>query len=112
MTDTIDLEDVPMSDHADVAALDVPWQLDRWHVDVTFFDEPGYRTTAAARLTAGLDHLDVQGSARKHPADPHDPDVAHVVATARALAELSTRLFEVATACISAWDDEAVPLTH
>jgi hypothetical protein len=107
MVGTIALEELPASGVADLAGAAPPWPLDHWQVDVTFVDEPGFQTTARAHLTAGLDHLGTQGSARKHPADPHDADVAHVVATARAFAALSARLFAIATARIREWDDEA-----
>ena len=92
-------------------ALAVTTLINRWHLTITFASEDGFATAATAVLNAGLDQLSATGEARKNPSDPYVVDVGHEVAAARALAELSRQLLDVATSRITEWDDNAERLT-
>ena len=75
-----------------------------WNVTTTFSPTGSFRLHADARLTAGLDHLTGCGDTRKHPSDPHVPEVAAEVAAARALTDLAEQLQQLAADRMQAWD--------
>lgn len=68
----------------------------RWSIEIAVDEHEG-RTRAVARLDAGrADHLTGVGLARLNPADRDVPAIGDELAVARALADLSHRLFDVA----------------
>ena len=92
-----------------------------WNVTITFSPTGSFRLHADARLTAGLDHLTGCGDTRKHPSDPHVPEVAAEVAAARALTDLAEQLQQLAGDRMQAWDrpgrdpaarDQILPVRH
>jgi hypothetical protein len=84
--------------------------LRHWRVELTFTDDRPVRTTAGARLTAGLDHLDAVGESRKNPADAYDPGIGREVAAARALTALVQQLLDLANARIRQSEPDAPPV--
>ena len=70
-------------------------------------DERRITVTVVPSYAAGCDTPSVS-----HPADPHDPDVAHVVGDVSGPRRAVDVSLEVATARIRAWDGEVVALTH
>jgi len=76
-----------------------------WRVDIDMF-ESGDDTTAHAVLVAeGPRGLDAQGNAHRNP-DAAVPVIGDELAVARALRRLSDRLFEAASADISAMEGQ------
>lgn len=72
----------------------------RWAITIDI-DEHDGRTRAVARLQAGdREHLTGVGLARLNPADPEVPQIGDELAVARALSELTHRLFEATAADI------------
>lgn len=66
----------------------------KWSISVDI-DEHDGRTRAVARLDIGKgEHLTGVGLARLNPADPDVPQIGDELAVARALSELTHRLFE------------------
>ena len=71
-----------------------------WSISIDI-DEHESRTRAIARLDAGKpDHLTGVGLARLNPTDRDVPMIGDELAVARALAELTHQLFDVAAADI------------
>jgi hypothetical protein len=71
-----------------------------WSISIDIDEHEG-RTRAIARLeTEKPDHLTGVGLARLNPADPDVPMIGDELAVARALAELTHRLFDTAAADI------------
>jgi hypothetical protein len=67
-----------------------------WSISIDIDEHEG-RTRAIARLDAGKpDHLTAVGLARLNPADRDVPMIGDELAVARALAELTHRLFDAA----------------
>ena len=81
-----------------------------WTITITFTPSGEFRLHADAQLSAGLDHLTGHGDTRKHPSDPHVPEVAAAVAAARALTDLAEQLQEFAADHIEDWNRPGVIL--
>jgi len=75
-----------------------------WSVIITFTPTGCFSLHADAELTAGLDHLSGCGDTRKHPSDPHVPEVAAEIAAARALSDLAEQLQRLAAEQMRPWD--------
>jgi hypothetical protein len=72
----------------------------RWTITLDIDEHEG-RTRAVARLDLGrAEHLTGVGLARLNPADPDVPRIGDELAVARALSELTHRLFEATAADI------------
>lgn len=86
-----------------------------WSVTITFTQTGPFSLRADAELTAGLDHLSGRGETRKHPSDPHVPEVAAEVAAGRALSDVADQLQQLAAERMQPWDRTDVillPLLH
>lgn len=83
-----------------------------WRVDIDLF-EAGDDTTAHAVLVAEAPRgLDAQGKAHRNPADVDVPEIGDEVAVARALRRLSDRLFEAASAEITAVEGQEASVSQ
>ena len=81
-----------------------------WVIDIEIRDAGAYRTEAHARLTAGLDHLDGVGAARKHPADVHLPAIGGQLAASRAVRDIADQLVGLAAREVAASTGEPVTI--
>ncbi len=78
-------------------------------VDVVL-SEDSTHTEARASLQIGDTALDGEGIARRNPSDPEVPVIGEELATARALADLSHKLLEVAAKAIEDFSGKPVEL--
>jgi hypothetical protein len=68
-----------------------------WNVSI-YLSETDDGTEARAVLhTEDTDYVEGHGRARHHPRDPQIPEIGDELAVARALSDLSHRLFEMTT---------------
>jgi hypothetical protein len=80
-----------------------------WILEIAI-GENADETEAQARLRVGDTELTGWGRARRHPRDPARPQVGEDLAVARALSDLSQRLFDAAIADIEAFEGHHVEL--
>ena len=81
-----------------------------WTAEI-ILDETPEKTDAFVTLHTGDAECTAEGHARRNPADPNIPRIGEELATARALAQLSSKLLEESARILEAHLGEEVHLT-